>query len=387
MSAAAPSSTPTAATTGVVRAGPEHAAALADFYRATWDASATAASVRAARTAAAAANPVHPGEEPPIFLFLSGDRVVGHVGTIPIRLHTTDGDRPAHWVKGLMVLPEHRNGPVGFFLLREAVRHLGCALAMVVAPEARKLFEANGFADLGALPDAVRVLRPTRVLRRIDLDALGGVPGRARGIATRVQRSPFASSLAGAAAAAALGGWSIVRGGTGGERAVVLPEFSPGEMNRLWTRAGRTLAAAPGRDAAYLAGRYGHGGSRWLGVRESGGLAGFAAIRPPRAEGDPRLNGVRIATVSELVFPPDRPAVARALLAGAETVARSLDADALLCGATHPAASRALRRRAFLPFPGRVHVLLREPPGEPPLPRALAEWWLTRGDSHADEVF
>jgi hypothetical protein len=96
---------------------------------------------------------------------------------------------------------------------------------------------------------------------------------------------------------------------------------------------------------------------------------------------------VRVATASELLAPVDRPRVLRALLAGAETVARSLDADALLCTASHPAAREALRRRAYLPFPGNVHVLVREPPDTAPLPRALAGWWLTRGDSHADEVF
>lgn len=148
------------------------------------------------------------------------------------------------------------------------------------------------------------------------------------------------------------------------------------------------MDAAPTRDGAYLRGRYlGEDGYRLLGVYEAGALAGFAAVRPPRADGDPRLNGVRVATVSELVAPVDRPRILRALLAGAETVARSLDAHALLCSASHPAARAALRRRGCLPCPGNVHVLLREPPGAAPLPRALDGWWLTRGDSHADEVF
>jgi GNAT superfamily N-acetyltransferase len=385
----APASVDASTTTGVVRAGPEHLELLADFYRRTWDPAATLPKVRAARRAAAARNPVHPGEEPPTFLFLAGGKAVGHVGTLPVRLWTAAGERSAHWVKGLMVLPEHRNGPVGFFLVREAVRHLGCALAMVVAPEARKLFAAAGFTDLGALPDAVRLLDPARVLRCIDPESLGaGLPRAARSAAGLLRRSPLAASAAGALASAALGAWTGMRGSGGGERAVVLPELPPGEAARLWARVRRALPAAPARDYGYLQARYAEaGGYRLLGVQGAGGLAGFAAVRPPRADGDPRLAGVRLATVSELVFPPERPRVARALLAGSEAVARSLDADALVCAATHPAAAEALRRRAYLPFPGTVHVLLREAPGEPPLPRSLAAWWLTRGDSHADEVF
>ena len=391
MSAPAPPAAPAAAlpAAGVVRAGPEHLELLADFYRRAWDPGATAAGVRAARRAAAARNPVAPGEEPPTFLFVAGGRAVGHVGTLPARIWTPAGERSAHWVKGLMVLPEHRNGPVGFLLLREAVRHLGCALAMVVAPEAHRLFAAAGFAEVGTLPDAVRLLDPARVLRRLDPAALGGrVPHAAEALVERLRGSPLASGAAGAAVRGALGAWSAVAGGTGGMRAVVLPELRPGEAGRLWARVRRALTCAPARDAAYLQARYREGGGyRLLGVYERGGLAGFAAVRPPRAEGDPRLGGVRVAALSELLFPPACPAVGRALLAGAETVARSLDADALLCSATHPAAAAALRRRGYLTLPGSVHVLLREVPGHSPLPRSLAAWWLTRGDSHADEVF
>lgn len=386
-SASAPASAPAA--TGVIRVGVEHAELLAAFYRETWDAAATGASVHAARRAAAARNPVHPGEPPPTFLFLANGRPVGHLTTIPVRLWTAAGERPAHWLKGLMVLPAHRNGPVGFFLLREALAQLELALSAAVAPEARTLLQAAGLTDLGPLPNAVRVLNPARVLRSIDPDAVGAaLPRPLRAAAARVRRSPVLSTLAGTLLRAAAAGWTGARGGSGGRDAVVLPELRPGEVSRLWARVRRGLSAAPSRDAACLRARYGmEGGYRLLGVYEGGVLAGFAAVRPPRPDGDPRLGGARVATVSELVAPVDRPAVLRALLQGAETVARSLDADALLCTASHPAARDALRRRAYLPFPGNVHLLLREPPGTAPLPRALAAWWLTRGDSHADEVF
>lgn len=380
---------PAGPATGVVRAGPEHADLLAAFYRRTWDAGATGASVRAARRMAAARNPVTPGEPPPTFLFLANGRAVGHLATIPVRLWTPAGERPAHWLKGLWVLPEHRNGPVGFYLVREALAQVGVALSAAVAPDALKLLQAAGMEELGVLPNAIRILDPIRVLRSIDVDALGGgLPRPARAAAARIRRSPVLSALAGTALRAATAGWTAVRGGTGGVHAVVLPELRAGELSRLWARARRGVDAAPARDGAYLRGRYlGEGGYRLLGVYEGGVLAGFAAVRPPRAEGDPRLNGVRVATVSELVAPVDRPRLVRALLAGAETVARSLDAHALLCSASHPAARAALRRRGCLPCPGNVHVLLREPPGAAPLPRTLDGWWLTRGDSHADEVF
>lgn len=384
---APPAAVPDVPLTGVIRAGPEQAELLAAFYREAWDASATAASVRAALGAAAARNPVHPGEPPPTFLFLADGRPVGHLTTIPIRLWTAAGERPAHWLKGLMVLPSHRNGPVGFFLLREALAHVELALSAAVAPDARALLQAAGLKDVGPVPNAIRLLNPARVLRRVDPQAIGALPRLARAAAGRIRRSPALSAMAGGVTGTACGAWTALRGGTGGLHAVVLPEWRTGELSRLWARARRGIRAAASRDASALRARYGQDGYRLLGVYERGVLAGFAAIRPPRAEGDPRLGGARLATLSDILAPVDRPAVIRALVHGAETVARSLDADALLCSASHPAARAALHRRAWLPFPGNVHLLLREPPGTAPLPRALDAWWLTRGDSHADEVF
>ena len=224
---------------------------------------------------------------------------MGHLGTIPVRLWTAAGERPAHWLKGLMVLPGHRNGPVGFFLLRQALAEVELALSVAVAPDARSLLQAAGITDLGALPNAVRVLNPARVLRSIDPGALGAaLPRPLRAAAVRVRRSPTLSTGGGALLRAAAAGWTGMRGGTGGVHAVVLPEPRTGELSRLWARTRRGLSAAPSRDPASLRARYcGEGGYRLLGVYEGGVLAGFAAVRPPRADGDPRLGGARVATV------------------------------------------------------------------------------------------
>jgi hypothetical protein len=370
-----------------VRVDEGHAELLAGFYRATWDAGATASGVRAARRRAAAANPVAPGEEVPTFLFVAGGRALGHLTTLPVRLWNGGRLVAAHWLKGLMVLPEARNGPVGYYLLREAVRHLPVTMAMVVAPEARRLFGAVGFAELGTLPDTLRVLEPGRVLARLDAEALAGsLPPWARGVLPRLQRSPAGCAVAGWLASAALAAWSAVADSPRTHRGWVLPELPAGDAARLWVRMRRLLAAAPARDAARLAARYGEAGYRLVGVRERGELVALGAVRPPRPGGDPRLHGIRLATLSELLCLPGHSAAARALLATAEQVARGLEADALLCAASHVSMAQPLRRRAYLRAPGSVHVLLRAP-ADAGLPGSIARWWLTRGDSNADEGF
>jgi hypothetical protein len=172
-------------------------------------------------------------------------------------------------------------------------------------------------------------------------------------------------------------------------RADYPPRLNRVEVTRLWDAVRPALAAAPVRDGPYLDWRYDTGPSapyRIALVREGDTLVGLSIVRRPSAEPDPRLGDVRVAVISDLLFHPERRDVALATLAAAETLARDLGADALLCSASHAAVSGALRRRAYFSLPGNVHVLVRQLP-ESAGGAELAEWWLTRGDSNADDVF
>lgn len=375
----------------VVRADERHADLLAAFFRQVWDASATAEAVRRGRAAEAAHNPITPGEETPTYVFIAGDRVLGHVGSIPVRVWCAGTEKPIYWIKGLMVLPEHRNGPVGFAVLKAAVSDLGGGLALVGEQVPRRLFQALGFSDLGALPNFLRVLQPARVLRRLDLEAvsLAGVPGWIRGTLQLAQRRGVARVL-GAAAAGLARVWTGVVGGRRLPHWVGrLEELEDEQLDALWRRVRAGLAAASCRDAAYLRRCYSRDDGRYMAAAAmaDGRLAGLAIVRRPRDIGDPRLRGIRVATIAELLYPSDRADLGLATLATAERAARELAADAVLCSASHRSVAPTLRRRAFIRLPGNLHFLIKDVPGEPALPNELEDWWLTRGDSRADQTF
>lgn len=374
----------------VVEADDRHADALAEFYRNVWDPEATGAGVRAARRAAAN-NPVTPGQVPPTFICLRNERVIGFVTTIPIRINACGAERIGHWVKGLMVSPEHRNGPVGMLVLREAIRRLGLAGAMVVQPAPRRLFEALGFTDVGVIPNHVHALRPNRILRALAASDLPGSPaGRAASL-LRAGRFPPIAWFAHLTARAATRAWTAFSEPTLRSAGVTRcsTEAPPeDELDALWQRARAGIGAGSSRDGASLRWRYGSGGPyHWVTVRSPLGLTGVALLRPPRERGDPRLHGIRVATVSDILFHPSDAGTGLALLAGAERGARALGADAVLCSATHRRLHGVLRRRAFVPIPGNVHFLLRDPDGPRASVPPIEDWWLTRGDSNADEVF
>ena len=376
----------------LVLVGPEHAAVLAEFFRAVWDANSTAERVLQARVVAAAENPLSPGEPSPSFIFLSGGRVVGFVGSIPIRLWDGQAERGAYWAKGLMVLPDFRKGPIGYLLLREAMRHLPCAMAVTVIPAARKLFEALGFKNLGVIPNYIRVLRPTSFLQKLDLEQLGvgGIPSWASGALRLLQRLRLVPLAGGSMRAACAVYVGLRRGSVSGFDVSPLTSLDAAEVTPLWHEVRGEFVASPVRDTLYLETRYqSHvpGSYRFVGARQGPHLQALAIVRRPSDDGDPRLKGIRVATLSDLLFSPRNVRAAMAAISGAEAVAREMGADAMLCSASHASLTAILPRLGYAGIGGNIHFLIRDNGSQQPISSVLSSWHLMRGDSSADEVF
>lgn len=383
---------------GVVRMEARHAAAAAAFLAQVWDPAATAESLLRARESAAEINTVSPGEPPPTFLFLRGGQVIGYVTTLPIRLVHEGRTRRAHWLNGLMVLPEFRNGPIGYVLLKEAVQHLPLAMALSVAAPARRLFEGLGFTDAGTLPNFIRVVNPRSFLEKLDLTALGisAVPQ----VAVRAFEAARRANLTGLMADS----FSLV------DRAYVAVRRDRrlrlartisdaiGEVNtvKLWDDMRARLKLTPERDLHAWAYRYGHrrGGERtYFTVRVddpgSGELRAVGVLRRPRASTDPRLNGIRVATLADAMWVPGDDEALLALLGVTDTAARELGGDAVLCTASLPALTNRLPQAGYVPIGGNLHLLVRDVTADPggPIPAQSTLWHLMRGDAHADDVF
>lgn len=366
--------------------------ALAAFYREVWDPAATAASVAEAWKQTAAE-----GSPAPVMIALLDGRVVGHCGTIPFSLWQEQTLRPVHWLKGLMVVPEMRNGPVGFMVVKQLTAAVADCGALVVAAPAVRLFTALGYRDLGILSDRLRPLKPTRILKQLDPALLGERGQRYRGL-LRALRLPGLADLAGLGTSIGLAGlrFGASRGvPSRSELRIDTGAVSTSELDELWSRVRGALPIGPARNAAALERRYelaaggGSIGYRAVAVRaRSGGrLEGIAVVRPPRTDGgDARLRGIKIATLADALYDPDRPAVGAALADGAAQLAKTLGADAVLGAGSDPRWLQVLRARGYLPVPSRIHVVWRRRPDSPEVP-PLERWWLGRGDSDADATF
>ena len=325
---------------------------------------------------------------PPVFVVLDGERVIGHVATLPLRLWDGAEERGAYWLKGLSVLPEHRNGPVGFGVLKEAARQLPWSAGFVVAEPARRLFGALGYADLGVVPNFVRVLAPAAVLRKVDVARLAGrsLP-RALAVAAGFARRPLPAAVAGAVLGGAMRAVAATArvGSAAHHVAVDVPLPAPGDLDALWREARVAIRAGATRDATCLSRRYASPDYAFAVVRSRGQVRGVAIVKRPRPDGDPRLAGVGMATLSDMLVVPDDRAALHATLGAAERLARRLGAEALLCTASDPRLARALARQAYLRLHGNVHFLVRDRSDRAAMrPTALADWWVMRGDAESD---
>jgi len=370
----------------IVLGSDEHAALTRAFFREVWPSDTESPAPREASSESASAGP-SPARSPSSLAILD-DRVIGYLGTIPLRFWNGEVEQSGYWFKGFMVLPEYRNGPIGFALVKELSRHVPIGFVITVQPASWRLFKAIGLTHLGALENRLRLLRPACVFRKIDFDRLG-ISGTSRGVSTavKVAQRIGVAGVGGMLVGGVLGAWSMLRGSQAkGIRATVVDRIDRAEYDALWSRSRQRFQFAQVRDGEYVQRRFLSGGAYTLiEARDDATLVGFGAVRRPRSEGDERLAGLVVAPLSDVFTPLDRTDAALAILACAEKAARSLGADALMCSASHPFLLSALSARAYLRVPPTLQFLARVGKGESV--GSISDWWLLRADGNADEGF
>jgi hypothetical protein len=378
----------------VVTVTPEMAEPLAIFFRQAWGDSRTPAEVKAGMERYAAENPSIPGAHPPATAYFLNGAVIGYIGTIPVNFWNGKTETRGHWLKGFMVLEAYRSGPVGFSVLKELLKLISVSGIITVAPPARRLFTAVGYKDCGILPNHIAPLRPGRIARVLDIAGLGlGLPSWLDRTARTAQRVGLAA-LGGGVVGLGLSTWRVARGRSSGmsiDLSGVLPPKA--DLDALWENARSSFAAAAVRDGSFLPWRYSPAPSSTYeavtvrDAKDANRLAAVAIVRRPNESSDPRLKGVKVASLSDILFQASEQSAGLAALAGAERIARRMGADALLCTASHPAIENVLKRRAYIKLPGNVHLMIRDPGKKAELSADATEWWVTRGDASSDEVF
>lgn len=365
---------------------------IAEFLRtAAWDPNATPESVLETFRVAAAGNPFEPGTGPPTVGVFVGARLVAYLTSIPTRFWNGTESAAAHWLKGFWVLEPYRNGPIGYLLLKEMLKHVGLAASMPAALVPRRLSAALGMLDLGAVCNYIEPLRPARILRKLDFERyLNGVPA-AMLFAVKVAKFPPVAYAIGALVTFGVRALRLPSARIGRSLRAELSERLPSEaaLDSLWARAQRVMRCAAVRSGAYLRWRYEQGSNGrycFASVWRGDDLAGLAVLQHPERLDDPRIVGLGIGSVVDLLLDPQCPAALPAVLAVARRWARAANYDALLLTASQRGLRAPLLRAGYVPTPGNIHVLLRDPGARHGLSTELDAWMVTRGDAWSDHL-
>lgn len=370
----------------------EHAEAVADFISKVWS-SISVEEIRRNWAKEAATNPVYPGEASPAFAFFSDDVIIGYIGTIPTRFWDGENVITAYWMKGFWVLEEYRDGPVGFFLLKKAMEHLDLAGVLTVASASRRLFEGVGFINYGKLNNHLALVNPSKVLRSIDLKKLGisELPKWFSLVFNVLQRSHLAG-LSGFLFGVLIAIWKkcfLLRSGRY-QLSLEHNVKNTSQVTALWESVSQELGGASVRDGSYFPWRYDEtteGSYSYAMIHNGDNLSGLAVVRHPAEGGDERLSGLKVASLSDIIYSPNDKCVGLAVLAGAEKLAKKLGADALICSVSHQQLTPLLLKAGYFKLPGNVYFLLRNPDNKYIVPKKLTDWWITRGDASSDETF
>jgi hypothetical protein len=323
---------------------------------------------------------------PPRVLFLKEQEVIGHIATAPVRLTVGGRLREASWAVGLVVLPEHRNGPVAPLVVKKLNEAVDIGLTLHVEEAALRVFKGVGWRHLGRIPQYVRVLNARAFVRAFaprGSQFLTGRVGRLWAVLARVP-GPVAALLAVAFTGHAAAGVLRRRYRPG---AVVAREheFDP-SYTELAERVKDKLGVWVFRDEPYLVARYGRRMSayRLLACRGEGRLLGYAIVKVRRFANDPRMGNIHMGTLVDCVFDPDEPAILDRLLASVVGACRRERVDVVFCAASLRALGDRLRRHGFVAMPGTLNAAYHDRTGALAANPSLDSWHLMRGDSDAD---
>jgi hypothetical protein len=305
------------------------------------------------------------GRAPLIWVRRDANAIVGHMGSIPVRLQIGDEQRDTGWLVDTMVLADYRNRAVGSRLMVDAHESQPFSLSLGQTEEMREICLRLGWRQVAPLQIAQLLVRPENVLK-------GKLPGPAA----------FAAGL-GLRASTTVRDWF-------GERrqfeARTIDRFDH-RHDQLWNLTSQSLTCAVVRDASYLNWKYvDQPGQRFLRLDLLDGteLKGVAVWMLREAD---EIYRYRRAFLVDVITPLSDGTTLRQVIRTACAAAAAAGSDALLCHHIDGRLTDALRdcgfhlrkpERFLLVDPGPLTGATRE--------RALdaRNWFVTHGDSDID---
>lgn len=292
-----------------------------------------------------------------LILFLHDRRVVGSLGTFPVRWKCGDKVHSALWVADFYLLPEYRNKGLGVLLLKEAESRAEVLLTTGMSESAETLYRKLKWMEFDR-GDLFLLLRDARAILSRNFGStlikfivrIGAVPFfRLRSLlGGRRPRTPVGVEI----------------------RQI---DHRDSRISGLWKKWEKSVTAGGIRSPEWIAWRYASEPSpnRWVLAAEKGSdCVGVVFLSL-----DEDHNGFRRARILDFFWDPDLPEICGAILNEGVRLLLSHSPAYITTIASLPEPARILNRLGFVAVQGRP-VMLK---GVEVPPDAL--WHFTMGDS------
>jgi GNAT superfamily N-acetyltransferase len=305
-------------------------------------------------------NPNSTGTSPRIWVAREGRAVVGHYGTMPVRLWVKGHEIDASWGTDLMVAPERQRQGLGEVFFGTWDKAVGAALGLGLSPSSSMLFKKLRWPDLGPVPCLVKPLT-RRALRQPSWP-------------TPVNRLVSAVTL------------PVVRMVARQRPLPIEParvRHFDARFDRLWQRVAPEFDLAVKRDASYLQWKFlgaPHVRYSVAAVEHEGETRGYAVYRHVQ-ESRWRVT----LLVDFLADPSDRDTV-MSLVRWVDREARAANSDKIRCFCLHAGFRRILKRSGYFQVKSTMGLVARVNAvavGED-FYRSLDRWHVTLGDADQD---
>jgi len=324
-----------------------------------------------------------PDGEPPVWIALDGERVVGQIALQPAKMFVHGDASPAGWIVDVMVRPQYRGMGLAHRIHDAMVASGRTLVTLNMAAATRRLAESAGAVTLPPTFELIRARRlsgdtVTRVLK----ERFERRNALVRGVGRLLLGSKVAPALAASAVNLATRGGSSRSPGDGVTvAAVATPDWD--HADDLARRCQAAYANVFDRGADFLRWRFERAPDlkyQWAQAGRANTLCGLAAWRRPL------LVELPIGVLSDVLALPADGATLDGLVEAAVSDLAG-HSEAVVAGASHPAHLASLRRHGFRVFKThRPTVVSAGGPWLEDLRSSPGTWHLTKADQDWDQV-
>jgi GNAT superfamily N-acetyltransferase len=305
-------------------------------------------------------NPGNPAGQPVIYVAREGPTVVGHYGTMPVRLWVRGREIDASWGMDLMVAPERQRQGIGEALFRVWDRHTGAALGLAPSDSSRQLLKKLRWPEPSPVPCLIKPLTRRALKRPNWPESLNNL--------VSALTLPFVKIVA--------------RTRPLGAQVEMVRRFPP-EVTAFWERIAPKFDFAVRRDAPYLNWKFieaPHVRYCIATLKRDGHIEGYAVYRHLQ---EPRS---RVTSLVDFLVDPDDESGMETLLRWVDREARAADSDKVRAYSLHAGFRRLLRKAGYFNVRSPIEFVVKVNGVDVPagFHERTERWHVTLGDSDVD---